>query len=557
MTMKDGLQTTRSNALIASACLMLFPGFSVYAQQVDETEVYSGNTATSVRTSRADVTPYLEVQQILVADLKSGGEVLTYSSVAAGVDASIQTRRAEAQVSLRYERRIAWDDDIGDQDVISGLARGSIQLVPNAVSLEAGALATRSRVDLGGPASANLVGGIGNVSQVYSAYAGPTVSTNVGSVSVNAAYRFGYTRADSPDAVIVAPGQTPIDIFDDSVSHSISASIGQQPGNLPVGWAIGGGYNREDTSQLDQRFEDAYVRADLTVPISPTIAIVGGVGYEDVQISERDAVRDANGAAVRGPDGRFVTNESSPRLLSYDQNGFIWDAGVLWRPSRRTSLEARIGRRYGSTSYTGSFSFQPNRTNSFNIFAYDTVAGFGSRLNDSLASLPTQFDTSRNPLSGDLNGCVFGGAQGLCFNDVLQSVASSTFRTRGIGGQYTTQAGGWNAGIAAGYNRRRFFASDAGALALANGIIDENYYANVFISRKLDQRSSISSNFYANYFDSGLGGEGLGFGTNAAYYRNIFDGLSASAALGLDSFDREGFDSELIGSAQVGLRYSF
>ena len=497
------------------------------------------------------------MQQVLVADLKNGGDVLTYTSVSAGVDASVQTRRAEAQVSLRYERRIEWDDEIGDENVISGLARGSVQLVPNAVSLEAGALATRSRADLRGAANNNLVGGVSDVTQVYSAYAGPTVSTNVGSVDVNAAYRIGYTKVESPDAVILAPGQEPIDIFDDSVSHSLSASMGQQPGVLPVGWSVGGGYNREDSSQLDQRFEDAYLRADVTVPVSSTLAVVGGVGYEDVKVSERDALRDDVGEPIVGADGRLVTDKSSPRLLSYDQDGLIWDVGVLWRPSRRTALEARVGRRYGSTSYTGSFSFQPNRNNSFSIFAYDTVSGFGSRLNDSLASLPTQFNSSRNPLSGELNGCVFGAAQGLCFNDALQSVASSTFRARGIGGQYTTQAGGWNAGIAAGYNRRSFFASEVGALALANGVIDESYYANVFLGRELDARSSISTNFYANYLESGFGGDTLGFGANAAYYRNIFNGLSATAALGLDAFDQENFDSELIGSAQVGLRYSF
>jgi len=49
----------------------------------------------------------------------------------------------------------------------------------------------------------------------------------------------------------------------------------------------------------------------------------------------------------------------------------------------------------------------------------------------------------------------------------------------------------------------------------------------------------------------------LGLGVNAAYYRQIFRGLSASAALGLDSFRQEDFDSELTGSALVGLRYSF
>ena len=35
--------------------------------------------------------------------------------------------------------------------------------------------------------------------------------------------------------------------------------------------------------------------------------------------------------------GRFVTNEAAPRQIAYETDGLIWDAGVLWRPSRRTA----------------------------------------------------------------------------------------------------------------------------------------------------------------------------------------------------------------------------
>jgi hypothetical protein len=71
---------------------------------------------------RTQVVPYLEAQQVLSADLNSG-DVLTYTSVAAGVDARTQTRRVEAQISYRYEHRVAWEDNLADQSVHSGLAR--------------------------------------------------------------------------------------------------------------------------------------------------------------------------------------------------------------------------------------------------------------------------------------------------------------------------------------------------------------------------------------------------------------------------------------------------
>ena len=124
-----------------------------------------------------------------------GGDVLTYSTVAAGVDASVQTRRVEVQISYRYERRISWDKQVGDDDVHSGLARAAVKLAPG-FSIEAARLATRARSDIRGDAPGNLAGNIDNISQVYSAYVGPTLSTNVGPVSVGASYRYGYTKVE-------------------------------------------------------------------------------------------------------------------------------------------------------------------------------------------------------------------------------------------------------------------------------------------------------------------------------------------------------------------------
>mgnify|MGYP003145079833 FL=1 len=511
------------------------------------------------RERKADIAPYIEIQQVLVADVKDGSDVLTYTSVAAGIDSSVRTRGAEAQVNLRYERRFFYQDNLGDDDIVTGLARGAVQVVPNVLSLEAGGIATRSRIDLRGEAPSNTVGNIDNVTQVYSVYAGPNLSTRVGDLDVNANYRVGYTKVENKSTGTLPPGQLPIDVFDDSVSHSASASVGMQPGDLPFGWSVSGAWEREDGGQLDQRFEGKYVRADVTVPVSSNLALVGGVGYEDIEISERDAVRDINGNPVIGDDGRLVTDESSPRQLSYDQDGIIWDAGVLWRPSRRTSLEARVGQRYGSETYFGSFGYQPNQNTALNISVYDTVSGFGNLLNDNLANLGTSFSSTRNPLSGELNGCAFGQTSSLCFNDVLQSAASSSFRARGVNGQYTYTTGAWNAGLGVGYARRRYFASQLGAVSAVDGLVDENYYANLSIGRQLDTYSSFDANVYANLLDSGFANAPnvLGIGANAAYYRQILPGLQGTAAVGLDSFQQDGFDSEITASALLGLRYDF
>ncbi len=506
---------------------------------------------------RVEVTPYIEATQVVFADLKNGGDVLTYSTVAAGVDASIATRRAEAQINLRYERLIGYDN-VQDQDIVTGLARGSVALTRN-FSLEAGGVASRTSVDGRGAGTFNPLGNPDNVTQVYSVYGGPTFTTQVGDLSVNAAYRAGYTKVESKDVVALPAGQQRFDQFDDSISQVATASVGMQPGALPFGWAVSGSWEREDAGQLDSRFEGKYARADVTVPVTPTLALVGGIGYEDIEISERDALRDINGDPVVGSNGRLVTDPNSPRLVAYQQDGLIWDAGVLWRPSPRTSVEARYGRRYGTDTYIGSLSYQPGRDWAVNVSVYDQVTGFGGLINDSLAALPTQFRSSRNPLSGDIGGCAFGQTGGFCLNDSLQNASSAAFRQRGVTGSFSGTNGGWDSGFAVGYNQRKFIASQLGAQAQIDGQKDDNYFAVVALGTELDRRTRFESNVYVNYFDPGFAGASdvLQTGANAALYRQIIRGLSASAAVGLDSYQQDDFDSEVTASALLGLRYSF
>src|SRR3546814_18356538 len=105
-------------------------------------------------------------------------------------------------------------------------------------------------------------------------------SSDLGNLDVGAGYRFGYTKVyiDTPN--VVAPGIPRGSSFDSSTNHVAWASVGQRPGELPFGWQVSGGYEREDASQLDQRFEGKYARADVTVPIGPTVALLGGRSEE-------------------------------------------------------------------------------------------------------------------------------------------------------------------------------------------------------------------------------------------------------------------------------------
>lgn len=510
------------------------------------------------RETRIDVTPYLEVGAIMSADLKNGGDVLTYSTAAVGVEANISTRRAELGANIRYERRIGLSGDLSDQDVISGLVRGRYEVV-RGLNLEAGGVATRTRADTAGAANAIVAGDRSNVGNVYSVYAGPTLTQRVAGLDVGAGYRFGYTKVDVEAPAILAPGATAADIFDEATNHAAWASVGQRPGKLPFGWQLSGGWNREDASQLDQRFDGKYARADVTLPVGRSFSLLGGVGYEDTEISQRDILRAANGTPIRDASGRFTTDPASPRRLAFDVDGLIWDAGVMWQPSRRTSVTAKVGRRYGDMNYTGSLTYRPNHAMLLQVGVYDGLSSFGRSLSGGLAALPTQFDVSRNPIDGDIGSCAFGNQGSGCLSPALGSATSAQFRNRGVQALLSRQSNGWNVGIGGGYDRRRLLTPSGSTLAALNGITDENYYAFVTVARQLDRNSDLGATFNYNYFDNGSPGSSdvTSAGATVTYSRRFWRGLTGTASGAINSFDQDGVNSELIGSALLGLRYSF
>jgi hypothetical protein len=534
----------------AMACAAALPAYA----QTGGSEGGGGRTV--------DVSPYIQVGQILTADLQTG-DVLTWTSVAGGVDAAVRTQRVELQLSYQYEHRFSWNDRIGDDDVHSGLARGAFAIAPG-LSVEAGALATRARSDFRGAAPGNLVGDISNVSQIYSFYGGPTYAGRVDQFAVNAAYRLGYTKVELPrGGTGLLPGEPRLDFFDEATNHLLTASIGTRAGTYaPFGFTLSGAYVREDASQLDQRYEGYFVRGDIVQPVSPTLALVAGAGYESIEIGQRDVLRDANGFPVTDASGRFVTDPASPVRLAYDIDGIFYDAGVIWRPSSRLTLEVRIGERYESFSGVGSLSWQFSAREGVQVGVYDSVTSFGRQLTNGIAALPTSFVTGIDAFSDIYNGCIFGtsgGAVGGCLNPVLQSIATANFRARGVDAVYAGNFGRTRLGLGAGYAHRRFIAPDSGELFSIDGLADQSVYVQAFASRQLTPRSGVTGDVYVNYFDSGLGlaGEIWGVGATGAYFHQ-FGRLNAIVTAGVYTFDQEGAPrSDVSGQALLGLGYRF
>ncbi|HEX8450286.1 MAG TPA: hypothetical protein VF652_11910 [Allosphingosinicella sp.] len=507
---------------------------------------------------RTSIHPYLEVQQVATMDFDRG-EVLTYTGVGGGIDASVATRRVQATISANYQHRIGWNDRLEDNDVVSGLAAVHVDAVPGVLALDAGAMAARTDTSVGVPVPRTI--DTSNSAEIYSAYAGPTLTTHAGPVAVGASYRLGYVAVDdhSLAGTGLPPGAPRVDRYSSSIVHNATVSFGMEPGRLPFGWTVGGGYVREDMNRLDSKFEGKYVRGDVVYPVSPTLAVTGGVGYESLKGSQRDFLRGPGGLPVLTPGGNLIADPSRPRLETVDQDGVMWDAGIIWRPSPRTELQARGGWRYGGESFTASLSHKINSRSALNATIYDGVSSFGRLLVADLNGLPTKF---KAPSSGSLtgNGCVFGNdpGTGRCFGDAFQSIANFNFRNRGANVQYSAVRGPWTMGLGAGYANRKYLAPDSSLFAL-NGVTDQSFSLAGNLGRRLTRSSGYDLDAYAAWFDSGIvdTDSSFGAGLTGRYYRNIFrDRLQAQVSAGLYTTQAGEFDASY-GSVLVGLRYSF
>jgi hypothetical protein len=329
---------------------------------------------------------------------------------------------------------------------------------------------------------------------------------------------------------------------------------------LPVGVNVSAGYERDTAGQLDQKYESKVARGDLVLPILPTLAVTGGAGYEKITVSQKDPLKDANGVPVTDSRGRFQTDPASPTRIAYQTDGLIYDAGVIWRPSPRTALQARAGRRYGGMTYTGSFSYAASKSIGIQIGVYDSVDTFGRQLREGISNLPTSFIDQRDAFAQQFSGCTFGtssAAAGGCLNGVFQSISTSAYRARGVDAVIAAKRGALSFGIGGGYAQRRFYAPSGTGFSI-DGVTDDSYYAQAYVSAPIDRNSGVSGNVFANYYESGISAAPGVFSTGATalYYHN-FGRIATTASAGLYSFTQKGTEDQLSAQGQVGVRYQF
>ena len=503
------------------------------------------------------VTPYLEVDQILTAPLSGGGDVLTYTDVAVGVDAGIHTHRVEAQIGYRYEHRFAESGRIGNGDVHSGIARARVEAVPGHVAIEAGALASRENNDFGNGFTGLSTQDSKNVSQVYAAYVQPSVKQDFGEVHAKGSYQLGYVKVDDSDDRVFT-GQ---DRFGHSLEQQGIATIGMDPeGSLPFGWNIAGMYRREDVGRLKQRFVQENAIAELVVPVSATFALLGDIGYEKITNSQETILFDpSTGLPVVNGKGRFVADPTGGRITFYDQSGVVYEGGFIWHPSRRTRLEARAGHRYGGTTFTAAFDHSLTPSMAIHAEVFDGIDSFGRGLTGGLAALPTSFTSIGSPLIA--GGCVFGTkpGTGACLSaDGL--IGTANFRNRGVIAVLSGQRGRTDFGLGFGYSNRRFLAGRNGAQFFNRGAVDQSYIVQGYFQRALTERSSLRGDLFGGRYISNTSGVNSMWsgGATLGYSQLLMSHLDGQATGGIFASDQDGpGNRDVVASLLLGLRYSF
>ncbi|ATE64062.1 hypothetical protein [Rhizorhabdus dicambivorans] len=506
---------------------------------------------------------FLNIQQIAEAQLHGpGADDVTYTEVSGNLFAQISNRRIVATGTYRLGYRIP---EIGDADksvTQDGVMRLQANVIDEWLTVDAGAIITRSRVDPSGSAPATNVGNPKNLTQTYSTFFQPSLFHRIGDLGVQASYRYAYTQNEIGQTDTGSFGP-PTDRFDSSVSQQASLALAMQSGDLPFDWKLSGQYQHENTTNLAQHLRAASVTGEIKLPIaSSRVALVASGGYERTRTTQRKALVDPiTGFPVLGKGGKFVVDPASPRVLTYEMDGLIGDAGIIWRPSRRTRVEARAGYRYGGLSMTGLIELQPSARSGLTFILTDQVQTFGSGVSGGLAGSTPDLDLGQsNDPSSSYQECLFGkqAGNGKCIGGALGNASARSYRERAANLIFTRRMRTWTFGGSLGYSRRTYFDDPTSPVSLA-GVVDQSFFGNLSIGQRLTRTSSASFSFSGNYFMNGqVGASDVmsgSFSTN--YIRSFGRGIQMQATVAVDGTKQENATADVSGRAQLGLQYKF
>lgn len=520
-----------------------------------------GAACGAAHAERPELGAVLDVQQIAEAQFSGEGtDDVTYTEITGTIAGQIKNRRIIASGTYRLSYRLPEMGDIGKSFAQDGVLRVQGNVIEEWLTVDAGAIVTRSRIDPSGAAPQTNSGSAKNLAQTYSVFFQPSFAHRFGDLSTGASYRYAYTKNEGSSGAATANGP-PTDRFDSATNQEASLSLGMAQSDLPFDWQLSASHRMEDASNLAKHSRATSLIGEVKLPIGGTVALVGSAGYERTRVSERRALLDPlTGLPVLADSGKFVVDPASPRILTYDVAGLIADGGLIWRPSRRSRFELRAGYRYGGLSVTGLIELKPSERSGLTLAITDRIESFGEGVSGGLANSGPELDLDQLDPESSYQDCLFGksSGSGRCLGGSLGQASARSYRDRAVNVIVTRQMRKWTFSGSLGYSRRTYIDDPGSPVSLA-GIVDQSFFGNSTFGTQLTRTSGLSFSFNGNLFKNGQVGASdvLAGSFSSNYFRSFGRNIQLQANLSVDASKQDGSTADISGRAQLGLQYKF
>lgn len=380
--------------------------------------------------------PEVGVDQVFdFAGRGDGGGTDIYTQVRGSLYAAATNDRFRGTFSGTVSHKIKEQGEIFDPTRLDLVARMNAELLREFLFLDAGAVATTLVEDTRGTISADPNANNDNTEQAYNFFVEPSLQRRVsGALVVDASYRLAATFPDSGNDPFANfdPNELFIANLSDTVSHTVQAGVGNSAGNSRFRWNLRGYGDLTKIDVLDQKLKQANGIFDVEYRINRSVSLLGSAGYEEIENMQDNILRDPNtGEPILDPDGNIQIDPSDPRVISYEQNGFIWDVGLRYSPNERFDVSGRFGERYGGT--TGSFNLLWRARQGLTLTANyaESLDTTGRLLTTFVDGVPISSTRVNSRYTVGFNGCAIGVISGTstCIGGLTQSVTSAVFLT--------------------------------------------------------------------------------------------------------------------------------
>ena len=422
------------------------------------------------------------------------------------VSPGLSVRGTGARLTLNFDAALQrlnfLKDSDGDQFRQQFTGSGTAELFEDTVFIDAQASVDRQTIDAAAPVAGNDVNSSTNQTTVRTYNISPYFRHHFANWADSIArYRFS---GSSTGGNALADSQT--------VSSSFSLTSGRNFSRFP--WSIN--TNNEvtqgaaDSPSLKRRTIDGDFRYVLT----PAVTLILGLGHER------------------------ITDQS----LNQAPDGMIWDAGFLYQPSSRTSIEATYGDRFDSQTISFNMNHQITTRSTISASFSEEI-----RTSQQLQSDLLLF------LGVDAQGVLIDTRTGLPFNpgDFGFSLVENSFRTERLNVVFTTTRDRMSLSLQAFVEQR-----DTDATGVSQMLMGFTLSGN----RRLTRRSTttFSLNYENNDFGTtdGRKDDSMSVATSLAY--RILTGVDATVGYNLTwrNSNTEG-NGLLANSVTMGLRKEF